>query len=155
MLTSFVYYQNNSIVTTTYTVSSKKIPPSFNGYKIVQLSDLHSKSFGDNQGNLVEKIKKVEPDLIVFTGDLVDSRRYDDKPSLKLMRKLVKVAPVYYVTGNHEWKSGKFSSLANKLEDAGVHVMRNVVEELNKGNEMIHLLGMTLQKQMNLTQNRR
>jgi predicted MPP superfamily phosphohydrolase len=141
LLTCFFYFQNNSIVTTSYNFSSDKVPQNFNGYKIVQLSDLHSKSFENNHSELVKKVKKVKPDLIVFTGDLIDSDRYNEKTSLTLMEKLVQIAPVYYVTGNHEWWSGKFNSLEDKLKDTGVHVMRNTVEEITIGNDGIQIIG--------------
>jgi predicted MPP superfamily phosphohydrolase len=140
-LTCFFYFQNNSIVTTEYNFSSDKVPQNFKGYKIVQLSDLHSKSFGNNQSDLVKKVKKVNPDLIVFTGDLIDSDRYDEKISLTLMERLVQIAPVYFVTGNHEWWSGKFNSLEDKLKDTGVQVMRNTVEEIIIGNDKIQIIG--------------
>jgi predicted MPP superfamily phosphohydrolase len=141
LLTCFFYFQNNSIVTTSYNFSSDKVPQNFNGYKIIQLSDLHSKSFENNHSELVKKVKKVKPDLIVFTGDLIDSDRYNEKTSLTLMEKLVQIAPVYYVTGNHEWWSGKFNSLEDKLKDSGVHVMRNTVEEITIGNDGIQIIG--------------
>lgn len=133
--------QVSSIVTTEYSFSSDKITQSLDGYKILQLSDLHSKSFGDEQGVLVEKVINVNPNLILFTGDLVDSERYNEKTSLYLMRKLVQIAPVYYVTGNHEWWSGKFSSLESKMKDIGVQVMRNSTVALGVGQDKIQLLG--------------
>ncbi|MDQ0226521.1 putative MPP superfamily phosphohydrolase [Metabacillus niabensis] len=141
LLIFFFYFQNNSIVTSTYTIKSDKLPNNFNGYKIVQLSDLHSKSFGNNQSDLVKKVKKIEPDLIVFTGDLIDSDRYEEKPSLILMERLVQIAPVYYVTGNHEWWSGKFNTLEEKLKSIGVQVMRNTAKEIAIGTEKIQLIG--------------
>ncbi len=67
--------------------------------------------------------------------------KYNEDSSLVLMEKLVQIAPVYYVTGNHEWWSGKFDSLEGELKNIGVHVMRNTVEELNNGKDKIHLLG--------------
>ncbi len=141
LLIYFFYFQNNSIVTSEYSIRSDKLPQNFNGYKIVQLSDLHSKSFRNNQSNLVKRVKKEKPDLIVFTGDLIDSEKYDEKPSLILMRKLVQVAPVYYVTGNHEWWSGKFNSLEDKLKNIGVQVMRNSAEEITNGTDKIQIIG--------------
>ncbi|CAH2715913.1 putative protein YpbG [Neobacillus rhizosphaerae] len=141
LLIYFFYFQNNSIVTSEYSIRSDKLPQNFNGYKIVQLSDLHSKSFRNNQSNLVKRVKKEKPDLIVFTGDLIDSEKYDEKPSLILMGKLVQVAPVYYVTGNHEWWSGKFNSLEDKLKNIGVQVMRNSAEEITNGTDKIQIIG--------------
>src|SRR5690625_2330276 len=122
LLVYFFYFQNNSIVTSNYTISSDVLPQNFNGYKIVQLSDLHNKTFGKDQSNIIEKVKKSSPDLIVITGDLIDSNRYDEQPGLILLESLVHIAPVYYVTGNHEWWSGKFDILESKLHRIGVHV---------------------------------
>ncbi len=141
LLIYFFYFQNNSIVISEYTINSDKLPQNFNGYKIVQLSDLHSKSFGNDQSDLVKKVKKSAPDLIVFTGDLIDSDKYDEKLSLILMEKLVQVAPVYYVTGNHEWWSGKFNTLEDKLKNIGVQVMRNTAEEITIKTDKIQIIG--------------
>lgn len=141
ILISFFYFQNNVIVTTEYSYSSKKIPENFNGFKILQLSDLHGKSFGKNQKHLINKVKIAKPNLIVFTGDLIDAINYNDKNSLLLMEKLVQIAPVYYATGNHEWKSGKYNSLETELKKTGVHVMRNSYKEILNGKNKIFLLG--------------
>ncbi|WP_078430760.1 metallophosphoesterase [Alkalihalobacterium alkalinitrilicum] len=137
----FFYFQNNTIVTTETTFFSRNIPPSFEDYKIVQLSDLHSKTFGKHQRTLVQKVNKVNPDLIVFTGDLVDSEKYNEEASLTLMAELVQIAPVYFVTGNHEWWSGKFDSLEEKLIDIGVQVLRNSAGVLTRGNDIVHIIG--------------
>ncbi|WP_344379992.1 metallophosphoesterase, partial [Streptomyces rhizosphaericus] len=88
LLIGFFYFQNNSIVISEHTITSNKLPEAFDGYNIIHLSDLHNKSFRDDQNYLVNKVKKADPDLIVFTGDLIDSRRYDEEPSLLLMDKL-------------------------------------------------------------------
>lgn len=97
--------------------------------------------FGQEQQKLVEKIVEEKPDLIVFTGDLIDYRKYDEIPSLTLMEKLVKIAPTYYVTGNHEWNSGKYDSLEQELLDIGVGVLRNQTVEIKRGHEHIFLSG--------------
>ncbi|MFP3846962.1 metallophosphoesterase [Priestia filamentosa] len=145
----FFYVQNNSIVTTETTISSGKLPESMEGFKIVQLSDLHSKNFGRNQSVLVQKVNELKPDLIVFTGDLVDSKRYKEKVSLILMKELVEIAPTYFVTGNHEWGSGKFVSLESKLNDIGVQVMRNTADAITIGNDKAYIIGIDDPPQMN------
>lgn len=137
----FFYLQNNSIVTTESMFRSKNIPMNFNNYKIVQLSDLHGKEFGKNQRTLVRKVENEKPNLIVFTGDLIDSNKYVDKHSITLMKELVKIAPVFFVTGNHEWWSGKYDSLEGKLKDAGVKVLRNETVEIERKGKTIQLIG--------------
>jgi uncharacterized protein len=141
LLLYFFHFQNNSIVTSEYIISSDRVPPNFNGFKIVQLSDLHSKSFGNDQSDLVNKVKKSQADLILFTGDLVDSNRYNEESSLILMEKLVEIAPVYYVTGNHEWWSGQFNTLEKQLNNIGVHVIRNTSEEMTIETDSIQIIG--------------
>ncbi|MDQ8734372.1 metallophosphoesterase [Paenibacillus sp. LHD-38] len=137
---AFLYYENNAIGITRYQLSSDKLPDGFDTYRIVQLTDLHSKSFGKEQSVITRKVKKLKPDLIVMTGDLVDSRRYNAEISLTLMRKMTELAPVYYVTGNHEWGS-RFPALAKGLKELGVHVMRNTSELVKLGDGEIRITG--------------
>nr|WP_143155602.1 metallophosphoesterase [Ornithinibacillus halophilus] len=141
LLVLFSYSQNNWLTTTSITIKSKELPSNFDGYKIVQLSDIHNKTFGKNQKRLVSKVKNEKPDIIFVTGDLIDARKYDEEPSLILMEQLVNIAPTYFVTGNHEWSSGKYESLEAKLLSAGVHVLRNESERLTIEEQKILLLG--------------
>lgn len=137
----FCHIENNWISVSNINYNSSKIPKSFQGYKIVHLSDLHNKSFGKNQKKLVDAIKKAKPDLIVFTGDIIDSRSYDEKPSLELMKNITQIAPVYYVTGNHEIRTGKAKELEEKLQELGVRVLENKGERINKGSNSIFIYG--------------
>lgn len=137
----FLYYQNNSLKITEFKIQSDEIPQSFDKYRIVQLSDLHSKSFGKNQKVLIEKVKNSNPDLIVFTGDLVDQKKYNEEISLALIEGLVQIAPVYFVTGNHEWWSGNFSALEEKLRNLDVNILRNTSDEIQIGDEKICIVG--------------
>ncbi|WP_242837248.1 metallophosphoesterase [Alkaliphilus transvaalensis] len=141
-LLAFLYQQNNMISITRISIESEQLPEAFNGYKIVHLSDLHGKAFGKKQKYLVEKIKKAKPDLIVFTGDLIDSRRYKEEASIELMKQLIPVADIYYVNGNHEAGSGNFPSLEKQLLDVGVKVLRNTAEIIEVNGEMIYIIGL-------------
>ncbi|HEI9578035.1 TPA: metallophosphoesterase, partial [Bacillus cereus] len=123
--TIFLYLQNNLISITEIKITSSKIPSSFKGYKILQISDLHNKKFGDNQDVLIQKMKSIDPDIIAITGDLIDSKSYDAEVSMQLIREMVKKYPVYFVTGNHEQWSGKYNSLEKELKKYGVNVLRN------------------------------
>lgn len=138
---SVFYFENNAITTTTFRMQSDKLPSGFDRYRIVQLSDLHSKMFGDNQSRLVRKVSKLKPDLIVVTGDLVDARRYNEENSLAAMREMLKLAPVYYVNGNHERRSGRYDQLEEELIELGVHVMRNAGETIKLGDGSFRLIG--------------
>lgn len=137
----FIYIENNFLQISRLEVASNRLPASFNGYKIVHLSDLHNKSFGKNQEQLVDKIQKLKPDIIVFTGDIVDIRRYNEEPSVLLIERLCKIAPVYYVPGNHEIGSGKLKNLQLRLEKAGAVVLRNESVSITKNKEQIIISG--------------
>lgn len=137
----FIWFQNNWVTTSQVVFRSAKLPTSFDQFKIIHLSDLHNKSFGENQQKIVKKITKVRPDIVVFTGDLIDSNKAGNEASLTLMKELTAIAPVYYVSGNHEWWSGTFSSLERSLKEIGVEVLRNEHVALAKGNDEIHIVG--------------
>lgn len=138
----FSYVQNNLLKVTKFEINSDKLPQKFDGFKIVHLTDLHGKLFGKDQKYLIEKIKNEKPDIIVYTGDLVDKRHYDGAPGLLLMRELKKIAPVYYVTGNHEWWTGKYDELKKLLIEEGVVVVGNTHIELKKIDTSIMLYGL-------------
>lgn len=140
-IVGFAYIENNWISVSNISYNSSKIPKSFQGYKIVHLSDLHNKNFGKDQKKLVEVIKRANPDLIVFTGDIVDSRNYNEKPSLELMKSIIEIAPVYYVTGNHELRTKKADELKQKLEKIGVKVLEDAGEKITKGTSSIYIYG--------------
>ena len=141
MITLFLYTQNNLIHIQPITLSFENLPKSFDGFKIVHLSDLHGKSFGKNQNNLIDKVKFIDPDLIVFTGDLVDSNHYDETPGLVLMKALAELSPVYFVMGNHEHWSSKSIDLEKKLEDIGVTVLRDESIFLEHQGSKIQIIG--------------
>lgn len=138
---TFLYLQNNLIGITEVKITSSKIPSSFKGYKILQISDLHNKKFGNKQGVLIQKIESIDPDIIAITGDLIDSKSYDAEVSMELIRELVKEYPVYFVTGNHEKWSGKYNNLEKELKNHHVTVLRNEHVTIQKGEQKINLLG--------------
>jgi predicted MPP superfamily phosphohydrolase len=140
-LAFFLYLQNNWIVLTRLDSASEHLPDRFDGFRIVQISDLHSKWFGREQERLVKVISKAAPDIIVLTGDLVDGRHYDENAALALVKKAAEIAPVYYVTGNHEWWSGKFPELEGKIKAAGAAVLQGDARELSLGGERIYIAG--------------
>ena len=141
-LTTFLYAQNNWLGLTRITIDSKRIPPAFDGYTIVHLSDLHGKGFGKGQERLLAKVEKEAPDLIAFTGDLINSENEKERiRSLELMKGLVAYAPVYLITGNHDQTVGGFDSLEQDLTEVGVKVLRNESTVLARGGNEILLAG--------------
>lgn len=130
----------NRLVTTDYTVTSARLPADFDGFRIVQLSDLHAAEFGKDNAQLVRAVAAAQPDLIVLTGDFIEAE--DQIPvTLALARQLVPLAPVYFVSGNHDWASHAIDALFDGLADAGVTCLRNEFVTLQHGAGSIVLAG--------------
>ncbi|PAB60371.1 hypothetical protein CCE28_05600 [Anaeromicrobium sediminis] len=140
-LVAFLYYQNNKLSITRINIKSSKVPNEFCGSIILHLSDFHNKKLGNSHDKLVEVVKKVKPDLIVFTGDLIDSRLYNEHIAITLLEQITKIAPVYYVTGNHEWRSGKYGRLKKKIEKCNVTILDDKYHKINRGNDSIYIIG--------------
>ncbi|MCR5610084.1 MAG: metallophosphoesterase [Lachnospiraceae bacterium] len=119
VLALFLYWQDNSLVVTNYVYKSNKVTEENDGFKMVVVSDLHKKEFGKDNKKLIEKVKGCNPDAIMIPGDFVDSPNYES--CIELAKKLVKIAPVYYVTGNHEVALND-GNILSELEFAGVKV---------------------------------
>ncbi|MFA6939966.1 MAG: DUF1294 domain-containing protein [Clostridiaceae bacterium] len=137
----YLYFSNNYISISKYSIKSRKIPAKFDGYKIVQISDLHNKVFPFNNNNLVKAIISENPDAVFITGDLIDSRKYDEDKAMLLIDEIKAIAPIYYVPGNNEACFGKFSSLEKKLIGSGVIVLRNNSVPVKRGEDKIIISG--------------
>ncbi len=140
LLVFLVYDSNTRIVLDDYTLYYDDLPVSFNGYRIAQLTDIHGAQFKDGYTGLIETVKKARANIIVITGDLIDNI-YDIDLVEPLVRSLCAIAPVYYVTGNHEWASDALPELFDMLELNGVTVLRNDYVRLTVGDESIVLAG--------------
>lgn len=138
----FLYWSNHSLVVEEFTYVSQELPAGFAGCTIVQLSDLHGAEFGDNNCDLLEAVRAAEPDYIFLTGDLLD--QYRETPgsyAVELCEALVEIAPVYYVTGNHEWALKDVRSLKEAIAQAGVTVLSNAYTALERNGDRIILAG--------------
>lgn len=139
----FLYSQNNRIETTHFDLPSRKIPERFDGFRIVQISDLHNKSFGKENAVLLRKIENEKPDIIVITGDIVDSRHTDFDVSLHFASACVKIAPTYYVSGNHEHRFDNAEELFEALKNTGVTVLEDEKTEIRRDADKITLYGLS------------
>ena len=136
----FLYDQQNRIQTETITAASDRLPAGFDGYRIVQISDLHGKEFGEDNHILLEKTAELEPDLIAITGDVIDDP--DQMGILEpLARGLAAIAPTFYVTGNHEWAIREAATVKSLMEEYGVTVLSNEYLKLERGGDTIVLAG--------------
>lgn len=140
-LVGFLYFENKSLVTTRHLLKFEFLPREFDGFMIVHLSDLHNKWFGKGQRHLVRAVKAVKPDIIVITGDIVDEVLYKAEPALALVRGLRDIAPIYYVSGNHEWSRPEYDGFRTQLIELGVFVLDNRVETIVRGDALLAIAG--------------
>ncbi len=141
VLVGFWFWENETIVTEEWVVTSPKIPQAFSGFRIVELADLHSKQLGDENRQLIQAIKDAQPDMIAIDGDLLDCHTQDWQWVIQLAQELVQVAPTFFVTGNHEWQLEELPEILEGLEEAGVTVLRNQSLLLQLDGENIILAG--------------
>ena len=146
LMIAFLYINNNYLTVSEYQISNCEIPKEFDSYKIVQLSDLHSKYFGEKQENLIKKVDELKPNIVVLTGDLYDERTNDDESSINaavdLISELSKRYDIYYVTGNHENSSDYHYDFEEKMKEFNnVYHLKGDKIVLSKGNSEIYLQG--------------
>jgi len=141
---SAIFIENHLLQVSQYSVASEKIPAAFKNYKIMQLSDLHSACFSRDNARLIRKIITAKPDLIVMTGDMVSRSDSNHNVFFKLAETVAKLAPSYYVIGNHEqdMESKEMNAFLSRLRVLGIHVMDNEKVEICKENQSINLYGM-------------
>lgn len=144
LLVPFSVIQNQWLVTSEILVTSEALPAAFEGYRIVQLSDLHSAWFGKHQKHLIKGVTKQRPNLIVITGDLVDGNHYNEAPAIELVKGLSTLAPVYICLGNHEAWAGvddSPSGFLEKLQAAGGTILRGESVTVNHNGDSVLLGG--------------
>lgn len=134
---------DNVLIHTTITrVTIEDLPKSFDGYRIVQVSDLHNNVYGAGQSYLLSKIREARPDIIVITGDLIDRNTKNVDNAMQFINGAVEIAPVFYVTGNHEASVGKqYKELALRMNEAGVTFLDNEAVSVISEEDVITLAG--------------
>lgn len=110
-----------TLETDAYALTSQKLPAAFHGLRIVQLTDLHGRSFGEKQKTLLDYVSHLHPDIVVLTGDLI-AEKYDGqerKAVQDLLQGLAQRYPVYAILGNHESRSRKKNAVIADCEKRG------------------------------------
>lgn len=144
VLVLFCWLQNNLLEVSHYVYESEKIPQEFEGYRIVQISDLHNATFGADNSRLIKQIGELLPDMVVITGDMVDSNHTDITVAIDFARQVAATYPTYYVTGNHEnWlEESDRQQLLDGLRQVGVVCLEDEAVEIAEGGSSITLVGL-------------
>lgn len=137
----YLYFENNFLKVSNYIIVSHKIPKEFDGFKIIQISDYHNELSSKLNRDLVVQIKNEKPDIITITGDLIDSRKTNIEVAIDLVKKLKKIASIYYVTGNHEAQISNYDELIDKLRKQDVMILDDKGYVLERKNSKINIVG--------------
>jgi len=130
---------DNRLTVRRYTVTTDKI----NGtIRVVMVSDLHSATFGEVQGELVRAINKEEPDVVVFVGDMCDN--WENRALAEdVFRAITPLYPCYYVTGNHEYWTGRSAEIVALFEQYDLTVLSGTSDVLTVNGQSINICGIT------------
>jgi predicted MPP superfamily phosphohydrolase len=124
-----------------YQETSKKVSGNI---RLVVISDIHNREYGEKNEKLISDIKDLSPDLILFPGDMVIREQDDYQPMLDLVSNLTGIAPCYGVLGNHESERiyyGDDKGLPDAFRDAGLRLLRNAKEDIRIGEDTVQLIG--------------
>ncbi|NLB78410.1 MAG: metallophosphoesterase [Clostridiaceae bacterium] len=151
----FFYWQNHTLQISRYELTYDNLPKSFDGYKIVQISDMHGKTFGKENKRLANKIKSLKPDILLITGDMMSSTIYDEGAFLEFLDHFNQTCPVYMCLGNHEQiarylthdgdENTRYSNFINNITEKGVILLDNRMRTINNGTDSITISGLTLE----------
>lgn len=120
-----------------YGISTEKISSDITA---VVVSDLHSTRYGECQNDLIDAVLEQEPDIILIPGDMIDEER-DPAPAFTLLKQLVRIAPTYMVTGNHEYYGGRADDIIRELRSFGISMLFGESAAFTKNGEKIFIYG--------------
>lgn len=128
---------NEKVFLREYTFAHEEIPQGFDGYEIMVISDLHEAPFSEM---IIEHINTHKPDIVVFTGDMVQLPDHSLNETVKI-GKAIKDIPMYAVSGNHETQGGAYDEIISTLWSVDIIPLDNDSVCLEKDGDTILLLG--------------
>ena len=142
IITALIMWGNKALETNTYIIESDKISRSFDSYRIAQVSDLHNTQIGKDNKRLINALKTAQPDIIVVTGDIIDSMFTNVDVAVNFMEQAVEIAPCYYINGNNEARvPDEYEKLKSELTKLNVTILENDSIKLSKNGDYITLSG--------------
>jgi len=135
-----IYFEVNYVKLKNIILKSKKLPKG-QKLKILHISDLHNKKPSNNK-SLLNRIRKLNPDIIALTGDIIDAKSISFDNAYSLLEELVKINKnTYFVSGNHEWRNRKKHDFISGLKKRNIRIINNTNELITKENFSINICG--------------
>jgi predicted MPP superfamily phosphohydrolase len=140
-LVLWIAWENEAVELNSHRLTSASLPQGFDGFRIAHVSDFHNATLGEGNEKVLNLLRRARPDIIVITGDLIDSRKTDIPVSLSFVSEAMKIAPCYYAPGNHEGRIRKYPEFRASLLEMGVIVLEDSSVTLERGGDVVTLLG--------------
>lgn len=121
-LVGYIVIDDNTVSVNEYEIYSKKYSKDFNNYTIAFITDFHNSYYYDQ---VIKKVQAQAPNIILLGGDMITIGNSDKKNTFALIDGLKEIAPIYFVTGNHESMNTDGSGFISELEDRGVTIIYN------------------------------
>lgn len=134
----YLYSQNTYLKQTVYDIKIDKVL-NMGSYKIAQISDFHNTNSARLKNGIISALKSNKPDIIVITGDLIDSRRTNVETAKEFLERLTAITTTYYVLGNHESRKSNIQEILTIFSSTGVKILRDEKIKLQDGIELIGL----------------
>ena len=128
LLVLYLHRENTVLSVSSFTVSSDKLEKDL---KAAHISDFHNTHNAVLQDSIINSLRENAPDCIFITGDLIDSRRTDIECAVSFVNRLTEIAPVYYVTGNHEIRSPEYRKIMEAYQKTDMIIMHNINLQVN------------------------
>lgn len=144
--TAFYLYSNYTFTVKNLEVQSERFPKEFHGFKIAHLSDLHNTFYGKRNEKLIEAVRRISPDVIFYTGDMIDKTTLEESSLLRLLEPLAKEFPAYYIPGNHEddLNPSEKEKLIRKLKELDVSYLENERSSIVRNGQELQVYGLHL-----------
>ena len=141
-----IYISYNHLTVNTYDIKSQKIEnTSGENLKFVVVGDLHDNTFNDNDDKLVQTIKAQNPDFIIADGDILNDDSKNTDIAMSFIKRLVKIAPVYYALGNHEleyMQNQKSEDLLDEIKSTGAILLEQEYKDIKVKGVPVRIGGM-------------
>ena len=150
LLLLLIYISNNCLKHVKYEVETDKLPDNIEHLKIVHITDVHSKLYGENNKKVIDMVNSINPDFVVMTGDIISKYENNIDRFIEMYKEIYTKYTVFYSIGNHERKLGysKYKYYINRLTELGVHVIVNGTEKYYIGDDYIVINALKFRENM-------
>ena len=141
-LATSIFANNKKLKQSNISLSFNNLPASFDNFRIAQISDIHCDKVGFSDLSFINKIKKFSPDIIIITGDILDSYKNDTDVAYNILCQLAIISQFYFVSVNHELiLTEEYERLQTILNKLNITNLNNTSILLEKNNDVINLVG--------------